>query len=107
MRHLHASASSQETGHDPDRFPCTLTKADEPACQSCARVTIIDSHKDSGRACPRHAVAALDGISRARVDWSDSKGLNQWERTALELAEERSQLGLALRGMARNESWRQ
>ena len=48
---------------------------------------------DSGRACPRHAVAALDGISRARVDWSDSKGLNQWERTALELAEERSQLG--------------
>jgi hypothetical protein len=27
------------------------------------------------------------------VDWPDSKGLNQWERTALELAEERSQLG--------------
>jgi hypothetical protein len=77
----------------PTRFTCTLTQADEPACQSYARVTIIDPHGDSGRACPRHAVAALDGISRARVDWPDSKGLNQWERTALELAEERSQLG--------------
>ena len=69
------------------RFICTLTRADEPACQSYARVTIIDSHGDSGRACPRHAVAALDGISRARIDWPDSKGLNQWERTALKLAE--------------------
>jgi hypothetical protein len=38
-------------------------------------------------------VVALDGISRARVDWSDSKGLDQWERTALGLAEEQSQLG--------------
>jgi hypothetical protein len=38
-------------------------------------------------------VAALDDITRARVDWPDSKGLNHWERTALELAEERSQLG--------------
>jgi hypothetical protein len=75
------------------RFTCTLTQADEPACQSYARVTIIDVQGDSGRACPRHAVAALDGTSRARVDWSDSKGLNQWEHAALELAEERSQLG--------------
>ncbi len=24
------------------RFTCTLTQADQPACQSCARVTIID-----------------------------------------------------------------
>jgi hypothetical protein len=75
------------------RFTRTLTQADEPVCHSCARVTIIDAQGDSGRTCPRHAVAALDGISRARVDWSDSKGLNQWERTALELTEERSQLG--------------
>jgi hypothetical protein len=57
------------------------------------RVTIADSEGATGRGCPRHAVAALDGISRARVDWPDSKSLNQWERTALELAEERSQLG--------------
>ena len=56
-------------------------------------MTIIDCHRDSGRACPRHAVAALDRISRACVDWPDSKGLNKWERMALELAEERSQLG--------------
>ena len=74
------------------RFTCTLTRAYEAACQSYARVTIVDGRADSSRACPRHAVAALDGISRARVDWSDSKDLNQWERTALELAEERSQL---------------
>ena len=75
------------------RFTCTLTRADELSCQSYARVTIADSEGATGRGCPRHAVAALDGISRARVDWPDSESLNQWERTALELAEERSQLG--------------
>jgi len=53
----------------------------------------VDSEGTTARGCPRHAVAALDGTFRACVDWSDSKGLNQWERTALELAEERSQLG--------------
>jgi hypothetical protein len=74
------------------RFTCTLTKADEPPCQSYARVTIIDTEGASARACPRHALAALDGIAGACVDWSDSKGLNQWELKALELAEERSQL---------------
>jgi hypothetical protein len=41
----------------------------------------------------RHAVAALNGIVGAQVDWPDSKGLSEWERKALELAEERSQLG--------------
>jgi hypothetical protein len=55
------------------RFTCTLTQADKPVCQSYARATIIDAQGDSGRACPSHAVAALDGISRARVDWSDSR----------------------------------
>ena len=74
-------------------FTCTLTRADESACQSYARVTIVDSEGATARSCPRHAVAALNGISRARIDRPDSKGLNQWERTALELAEERSQLG--------------
>jgi hypothetical protein len=75
------------------RFTRTPTQADKPVCQSYVRVTIIDAQGDSSRACPRHAAAALNGISRAWVDWPDSKGLNQWERTALELAEERSQLG--------------
>ena len=28
----------------------------------------------------------------AHVDWSDSKGLNEWERKALELSEERSKI---------------
>jgi hypothetical protein len=40
-----------------------------------------------------HAVAALNGIVGAHVDWPESKGLDEWERKALELAEERSQLG--------------
>jgi hypothetical protein len=75
------------------RFTCTLTKADEPSCQSYARVTIVDAEGASARACPRHAVAALNAITGAHVDWADSKGLNEWEREALELAEERSQLG--------------
>lgn len=37
-------------------------------------------------------MAALDGISGAYVDWSDSKGLNEWERKALELAENEASL---------------
>jgi hypothetical protein len=74
------------------RFTCTLTRADEPACQSCARVTITDSEGATARGCPRHAVAALDGITGAHVDWADSKGLNKWERKALELSEERNKL---------------
>jgi hypothetical protein len=74
------------------RFTCTLTQADEPACQRYARFTIMDSGGASARACPRHAVAALDGITGAHVDWADSRSLNEWERTALELSEERSKL---------------
>ena len=53
----------------------------------------MDCTEASARACPRHAVAALNGIVGAHVDWPESKGLNEWERKALELAEERSQLG--------------
>ena len=74
------------------RFTCTLTQADQPPCQSYARVTITDAEGASARACPRHAVVALNGIIGARIDWADSKGLNKWERKALELADERSQL---------------
>ena len=75
------------------RFACILTRADEPSCQSYARVTIVDAERASARACPRHAVAALDGTTRAHVDWADSKGLNESERKALELSEERNRLG--------------
>ena len=75
------------------RFTCTLTRADEPACQSYARVTIMDTEGASARGRPRHAVAALHGITGAHVDWTDSRGLNEWEHKALELTEERSKLG--------------
>ena len=50
------------------RFTCTLTKTDESACQSYVRVTIVDDEGASARACPRHAVAALNGIIGAHVD---------------------------------------
>jgi hypothetical protein len=48
-----------------DRFRCVLTPAGEPECTTYARVTITDASRDSARACPRHAVAALDGIDGA------------------------------------------
>ena len=76
----------------PTRFTCTLTRADELACPSYARVTITDHEGATARGCPRQAVAALDGITSAHVDWADFKGLNEWERKALELSDERSQL---------------
>jgi hypothetical protein len=50
------------------RFTCSLTKADEPACESYARVTIVDCEGAAARGCPRHAVPALDGITGAHVD---------------------------------------
>jgi hypothetical protein len=53
----------------------------------------VDCEGATARGCPRHAVAALDGITGAHVDWADSKGLNEWERKALELSGERSKLG--------------
>ncbi len=74
------------------RFICTLTRADESVCQSYARVTIVDAEGTTARGCPRHAVAALGGITGAHVDWADSKGLNEWERKALKLSEELSRL---------------
>ena len=74
------------------RFQCTLTTASEPPCHSYARVTVKDSDGDTVRGCPSHAIAALDHIIGAYVDWEDSKGLNEWERKALELTEERTGL---------------
>ena len=74
----------------PGRFQCALTIADEPPCRSYARVTIVDTAGKTARGCPRHAIAALDGIAGARVDWADYRGLNKFERKALELSGERS-----------------
>ena len=78
------------------RFQCSLTRAGEPVCELYARLTIVDSDGATARGCARHAVAALDGITGAHVDWADSKGLNEWERKALELSEERSSLGYSI-----------
>ena len=50
----------------------------------------------SARACPRHAVAALDGITGAHVDWADSRGLSQWERKALGAVRGRSKLAYGI-----------
>jgi hypothetical protein len=75
------------------RFTCTLTKAYEPACQSYAR-TQSGAPKEPVSACPRHAVAALDGITGAlsAASTGPTPKASTWERKALELAEERSQL---------------
>jgi hypothetical protein len=37
----------------PTRFIGTLNRADEPACQTYARVTVIDTEGTVARACPR------------------------------------------------------
>jgi hypothetical protein len=79
-------------GTGPARRACGLSGPTRRASQSYARVTITDAEGTTARGCPRHAVAALNGLTGAHVDWADSKGLNQWERQALELAEERSKL---------------
>jgi DNA-binding transcriptional regulator YhcF (GntR family) len=71
----------------------TTQVAGEPACQSYARVTIIDSHEHSGRHAPATRWPPSTASPRLALTGPTPKGLNQWERTALELAEERSQLG--------------
>ena len=42
----------------------------------------MDSESATARGRPRHAAAALDGITGAHIDWADSKCLNEWERKA-------------------------
>lgn len=63
----------------------------EGKCDRYARVSIEDAQDRRARSCPRHAVAALDGLAGARVIWEDSHGINEYEVTALRIAEERSQ----------------
>jgi hypothetical protein len=92
MRHLHASARSQETSDDADPLHLHAHPDRRTRLPVLARVTIAESEGATARGCPRHALAALSGIIGARVDWADSKGLNEWERKALELSGERSKL---------------
>lgn len=70
------------------RFQCVLTRTGEPACTTYARVTIADLTGATARGCLWHAMAALEGINGACVDWDDTRGLNEWEQKALELTEE-------------------
>ncbi|MGZ3357639.1 MAG: hypothetical protein ACXVBO_22715 [Isosphaeraceae bacterium] len=74
------------------RFKCALTRDGEPECARYARVTVADLGGETARGCPEHVVGALFGTRGVRVDWDDSLGLNQHERAALQLAEERSLL---------------
>ena len=60
--------------------------------QLTTRCTNCNGQPPAGFACLACG-AALDGIAAAHIDWADSKGLNEWERRALELSEERSKLG--------------
>jgi len=69
------------------RFTCELAPADRPGCTEYARVTIADAAGDRARACPRHAVGALDADA-GRVDWADTRALNTYEAQALELSDE-------------------
>jgi len=70
------------------RFRCM-----EGECDRYARVSIEDAEGQRARACSRHAVAVLDGLAGAYVVWDDTRGINEYEVTALRIAEERSQLG--------------
>jgi hypothetical protein len=49
--------------------------------------------RDRSQSVPEwHAVQALNGTIGLRVDWDGSRGLNEYERRAIELAEERGRL---------------
>ena len=54
--------------------------------------TIEDITHQRDRTCPYHAVQALNRLASASVIWDDTRGINEYEATALRLAEERSQL---------------
>jgi hypothetical protein len=81
------ATAEQEEAMTAQRFQCM-----DRQCSRYARVTIEDAHGERARACARHAVAALEHLTQARVVWDDTQGINEHEDTALRLAEERSQL---------------
>jgi hypothetical protein len=73
------------------RFTCTLTKDEEAACTEYARVTVADRTGHRERGCTRHAIATIDNTIGATVDWTDTKGLNEMERKALDLTVQNAQ----------------
>jgi len=78
------------------RFTCTLTRADEPGCKSYARVTIMDSEGAAARGCPG-TPSPRSTVSPAPMWTGSTPRSNEWERKALELSEERSQLAVVRR----------
>ncbi len=74
------------------RFTCKLTRDEQGKCDEVARVTVVDSQGERARGCARHAVEALDGLAGGRIDWDDSKGLNEFEVKELQITEDRSQV---------------
>jgi len=82
---------AHRTHVEQGRFACRLLQEGE-ACSRYARVTIVDATGERARACPAHAVTGLEQITGARVDWADTKGLNEFEIKALELTEDRARL---------------
>jgi hypothetical protein len=81
------TTAEQEEAMTAQRFQCIDTR-----CDRYARVTVEDAEGERARACARHAAAALEHLSQARVVWDDTRGINEHEAAALRLAEERSQL---------------
>lgn len=83
-----ATAPEQEAPDDRAPLPVHGRSAVRPL----RRVTVEDLARQRGRACPHHAVQALNGLVGATVIWGVSRGINEHEITALTLAQERSQL---------------
>jgi hypothetical protein len=68
-------------------FRCT-----DKQCGWYARVAVENALGERVRACARYAVAVLEHLARAQVIWDNTRGINDYETTALLQAEERSQL---------------
>jgi hypothetical protein len=75
-------------GTHPTPFRSLTDHQPGAACQSYAWVTIVDTEGPAPARLLATPWPALNGITGAHVDWADSKGLSEWERKALELAEE-------------------
>ena len=55
-------------------------------------MSLEDAKRQRARACTRHTAAAVEGLVGVCVVWGGTHGVNEYEVTALRIAEERSQL---------------
>ncbi len=62
-----------------DELPCALTRAEEPACQDAAVVSVIDRSDIAVWVCEPHAAEVLDAVDGARInqvgDWEACRRL--------------------------------